>query len=248
MGAARWLREVVLHLAGLAVTVLPERSKRWEWTAALPMGRLHVLSGAAETLIGVSLFLHWMLAFVNRFTAEYGYTYLASRPELTHGLIGSMGVLGYISFLFTLKAWFAVYLVAEGMVRALEVLLLDRRPGMLVVAAADWLGRRVMRWVGHVRLQHALGPKRPDRVERLAGQDGEALALWSVHGYPWRQGQVIRFADGLFVLCETGLARDGRHHAHRFRFRALDPGEIIRGEVGTYPPAFQDRRGGERTR
>ena len=249
MSLAEWLRELVRHLAGFAAAVLPERVKRWEWLAGLPTGRLHVLSGAAEALMGVSLFLTWMLAYVSRFTAEYGYTFLASRPSLSHGVIGSMGVLGYVSFLFTVRAWFALYLVLEGIVRVLEVVMMDRRPGMMLLVWADWLRRQAFLMIGRARLHRALGPTRSDRLERSGEPESGELTVWSVHEHPWRQGQVVRFAeDGLFVLCEAGLAQDGRYQARKFRFRPLDPGEVIRGEVGVYPTVSQGRPGKEHSR
>lgn len=242
------LREIARHLAGLGVTVLPEKTKNWGWLAGLPMGRLHIVSGAAELLLGVSLFLTWMLAFVDRFTAEWGYTFLASRPSLSHGVIGSMGILGYVSFLFTARAWFALYLVAEGIVRTLEVLVLDRRPGMLVTVIGGWLWRRGTEGVRVLQLRVSMGPVRPDRLERRGTESRRELDIRSVHRYPWREGQVVRFPDGLMVLRHAALVPDGRHRVFLFQFQSLDPGEIIRGDIGAYPgvPGGDSSGGSER--
>ena len=247
MTPGAWLLEVARHLAGLLATVLPERTKRWGWLAGLPMGRLHVLSGVAEILVGLTFFVQWMLAYVDRFTAEFGYTYLASRPSLSHGVIGSMGILGYVSFLLTPAAWFALYLVFEGVIRVLEVLLHSRRPGMLLVVLGAWIGRRVSRLVNQVRLRHTLGPNRPDRLVGHPGAPGAGLELWTVTRYPWRDGHVIRFGAELYVVQSCRLTPDDAHHAWVFHLRALEPGELIRGQVGVYPPpepkAPQGRRG-----
>lgn len=235
MSAGRWLLEVARHLAGLLVTVLPERTKRWGWLAGLPMGRLHVLSGATETLVGVTLFVQGMLAYGDRFMAEYGYTYLASRPSLSHGVIGSVGILGYVSFLLTPAAWLALYLVFEGVVRALETLFHDRQPGMLLVVLGAWAGRRAFLLARQARLKHALGPPRPDRLVEHTGLPGAGVELWTVTRHPWRDGHVIRFGEELFVVQCCRLTPDGAHHAWVFHLRPLQPGELIRGQIGEYP-------------
>jgi hypothetical protein len=231
-----FLERALFAGASLVVSAFPERAKRAGWPAVYASVAAHIVSGWIETFVSAGLFVMGFLSFGDRFTQGTGWTYVSHQPTLTSGDFFGVGIIGYLSYLLTPVAWLTVWCFGEGILRALDAALSSRMLGMALVA---------LPWRALGALQHAqahrirlgkLGPERLD--EAVAGPQGSPLVLtiYASREKGWSANQVIEYAGGFLVAVRKRFVRHGDHHAIRYDFRHLEPGEVIRGLLVHYAP------------
>ncbi len=223
-------------LAALAVSALPEHVKREGRYAEFASPAAHIVSGWVETLVSASIFVVGLLAYLTGFSNGTGWTYLSSLSTSTIWDWRGVGVIGYLSYLLTPVAWVTLFCFVEGIARALDAALSQRMLGMAFVALpwrAFVAGRRTGR---RLELQRMLGPERADEVVVWADGGPVALTIYASREKPWIERQVIEFRNEVLRAVGKTLLRRGDHHAFRYDFRHLEPGEVIRGVLVRYDP------------
>src|SRR3972149_5107604 len=149
-----------------------------------------------------------------------------------------MGALGYVSYLFTPVAWVTLYCFAEGILRALDAAYSERMLGVAFVAL-PWRGAlAAKRALGRRRLESRLGPDRPDEVV-VSGGPVVALTIYVAREKLWVENQVLAYGGEFYRSAGKHIVERGGHHAYRYDFRHLEPGEVIRGVLLRYPPAHE---------
>ncbi len=231
-----WNR-LTFTLTALVVSSFPEEAKRRGWPSAYASVAAHAFSGWVEIIVFAGLFIVGFLRYVNGFLQGPGWLYLSSRPgTLDTGDFFGMGVLGYVSYLVTPVAWVTLFCFAEGILRALDAAFSERMLGMAFVVL-PWRAVLAARRTGkRKRIEAMLGPERPDEV--VAGRPGSpvALTIYAAREKPWSDYQVIDFAGEFFEAIGVRLVGRGLHHAYRYEFRRLEPGDVIRGVLVRYDP------------
>jgi hypothetical protein len=223
-------------LVALAVSALPEHVKREGRYAEFASPAAHIVSGWVETVVSASLFVVGLLAYLTGFSHGTGWTYLSSLPTSTIWDWRGVGVIGYLSYLLTPVAWVTLFCFVEGIARALDAALSQRMLGMAFVALpwrAFAAGHRTGR---RLELERLLGPERPDEVVVWADGGPVALTIYASREKPWIEHQVIEFRNEALRAVGKTLLRRGDHHAFRYDFRHLEPGEVIRGVLVRYDP------------
>ncbi len=140
----------------------------------------------------------------------------------------AIGFIGGAGYMVSPVGLFVLYLVAEGIVRALDPPLTGNRPGTALLAAPaaalNWLARRA----GEKRVRLLLGPDRADEWE-TPGAPGGPLWYYSVRTRELSPVQCVSWRGSFFILDAPGeLVKRGAGHAIGFRFRPARPGEILR--------------------
>ncbi|MGC8916321.1 MAG: hypothetical protein ACP5NF_05015 [Thermoanaerobaculum sp.] len=223
-------------VAALLVSLLPAEAKRHPRLATYATPFWHVVSAIAEFFAGVLLFYWGFLRYVRGFYLGPGWLYLTAPPSPAIPGSGQrfpafVGLVGYLSFLFTPFAWLCLYAVVEGVVRALEVAFHGALPGSGPVVLAYKLGQKLRNRVSSRVLEKRLGPPRPDAV---ASRGHGGLEIVSRSHYPWEPGRVVEVEGELFVVVRVEPVLDGPWLSFRHVLRPLEPGEVIRGQVIRY--------------
>jgi len=235
------MREVLERLASAAlaflVAFLPERVKeRRPWKDVRSVAA-HVTSGVAETLVAVLLFGLGYLSFVGEFSAAFGLAFVTSVPNPTTSDLGRVGILGFVSYLLTPWAMASFWCVVEGVLRALDAIFSQRYLGMAFISGPHWVWLRLRERTRRADLAVALGPKRPDRIEHPDATPDGSLRIFSRDDKPWSDVQVVEFEEHFFQLVEKSLVPEGGWWSYRYKLRAVDPTEILRGSIVGYEPS-----------
>ncbi|MGE5236192.1 MAG: hypothetical protein ACM3O7_07580 [Acidobacteriota bacterium] len=224
-------------VVSFATAVLPEQVKARGWLAGYASVAIHIVSGAVESVAAVGIFIVGMIAAVTGFARGPGWVYLSSRGSTQIGEWFAMGALGFLTYLLRPVSLLLLYCYAEGLIRILEAVFSGRMLGSALVAlpwrGAVWLA-------GHLERAHTtalLGPPRPDEVVRPADSRSRLLEIYSCTEKPWSELQVIEFEGEFFQSVGRRLVPRGAHHAWRYLFVELHPGEVIRGALVHYGAA-----------
>ncbi|MGD1149185.1 MAG: hypothetical protein ABR961_14685 [Thermoanaerobaculaceae bacterium] len=236
----RLVQEILEHArcagAALVVSTFPERAKRTGWPAVYASVAAHVVSGWVEMAVAACLFVVGFLGFGERFNNTAGWTYVSHQQTLTNGDFFGVGIIGYLSYLLTPFAWITVWCFGEGILRALDAALSSRMLGMALVVL-PWRAAGVFQRARARRTRLGkLGPERPDEVVSGARGTGRVLTVYASREKEWSTNQAIEYKGEFFVAAEKRFVRHGDHHAFRYGFRRLEPGEVIRGVLARYAP------------
>jgi hypothetical protein len=234
---AVWQDTVRFWLLSFGVSLLPEHVKRRDELSPYSTASMHVASGLAEMFFAVITFVVAMLAWVGYFTRTAGWTYLASQPSLDYGQFFGVGALAYVSFLLTPVAWVLLYLLVEGVVRALEASLTGRGLGLAFISLPWRLVELAGRTSASARIALLIGPARADEVVPADDSRWRMLEIYSVEDKAWSEAQVVEYLGTFYTLTGRRLVPRGPHHAYRYLLHPLDPNEVIRGTIVRYDPA-----------
>jgi hypothetical protein len=133
--------------------------------------------------------------------------------------------------------------MVEGVGRSLEAFFFDRMPGMALVVLPIRLGQKLLAAGrrGQEQVGALLAP--PDRLSYPEGTAGERCELSSYVRYAWEPGMTVAIQGKLWVLEAVEPLADGGGHRFRYLFRALWPGEVIRGAVRSWDRQREPRAG-----
>jgi hypothetical protein len=235
MSAAMDLGRAGEWLASFAVALLPERVKQRDALAPFASVSAHVVSGLAEIVVSVGLFIVGMIRYVASFSAGPGTIYLVHQPTLGYGDFFGMGALGFLSYLIRPTTLLLLYCFAEGIVRALEAAVWERMLGLALVSVPWRLALRARRALAHARTAALLGPPRPDELVPPERSRSRLLELYSAEEKPWSDYQVVELDGCFFELATRRLVPHGPHHAYRYQFHPLEEREVIRGTIVKLP-------------
>jgi len=230
-------------LLAFLVALLPERVKERQPWKDYRSTTAHVCSGVVEAAAAVFLFGAGYLSFVGAFSANFGFTFINSIPNPTTSDLGRMGILGFVSYLLTPWAMATFWCIVEGVLRSLDAIFSQRYLGMAFISGPHWLWLRLKERARRADLAVALGPERPDRIEHPDVTPDGSLRIFSRDDKPWSDVQVVEFEERFYQLVEKGLVPENRWWSYRYKLRAMDPREIIRGAIVSYelpsaqPPA-----------
>jgi len=100
----------------------------------------------------------------------------------------------------------------------------------------------VKRKAARRRHESRLGPERPDEVV-VSGGPVVALTIYTAREKLWVENQVLEYGGEFYRSVGKHIVERGGHHAYRYDFRHLEPGEVIRGVLLRYPPDDEPRPG-----
>jgi len=220
------------------VALLPERIKERKPFAVLQSNFAHVVSGIAECVLGLFLFVCGYDYFVGGISTSAAH---ALAEETAHSLsdsdLRSMGVYAYILYLAHPAALISLYMFLEGGTRSFAAGFSGRCHGIGFFWLLDriFLFTRTRRIATSLRKQ--LGPHEPD--SSFKDEATGALVVTSVKNKPWPERQIARQGDDFYILTTRDFVPKNQYYRHQYTFRPLRPGEIIRGAVVTIPLSSQ---------
>jgi hypothetical protein len=223
------------------VALLPERIKEREPFFVLQSNFAHVVSGIAECVLGLFLFVYGYNNFVGGLSTAVVHAIAGETAHLlSEADMGRMGVYSYILYLMHPVALISLYMFMEGSIRAFAAGFSGRCHGIGFL----WLIDRILLFARAkckaAILRHKIGPYEPDSA--FKDESSGALILTSLENKPWQLRQIARHGEDFFILAARDFVPKGRHHRHQYTFRPLHPGEIIRGTVIDIPFALRTSR------
>jgi hypothetical protein len=133
-------------------------------------------------------------------------------------------------------AWLLLYVALSGLARCVAFAGTREAVGdpviWLLLRTSDLLrSRRAGR-----RIEHAMGPPRPDRILRNPRNGSEIVVLTCREKPDWTPAVTIQIDDRHYLVREVVPRCDGEWVSLAYRMRELQPGEIIRSLVRYDPP------------
>ncbi|MBI4466604.1 MAG: hypothetical protein HY656_04145 [Acidobacteria bacterium] len=223
------LREARLgsFLAGILLSLLPERYRRW-WE---PASTVHFrgaafLSGLVQCVGCFLAFLLRYLAFFQRRVVEMGGAVIEAGAEEAlagQGVQFGMGIVTTLEYVLQPLTVLLIYFTLEGVVRlagaAFTEEVLPTLPLHLVAWAQERLEAR--------RAERALGPPVVDTVERGDGKHYD-LGIASCRPKPnWDRLMTVAYEDEFYEVIKE--ERGARPRQFIYLLRKMPEGKVIRG-------------------
>ena len=233
-GISRFATEPIGAAIAFLIALLPERTKEQEPFSAFKSTGAHVLSGFSECVFALILFVYGYDRFVGELSLQVSSALAAEGAQkIPEAQMRTMGVGGYVLYLFHPMALISFYVCAEGIVRSNAARLSGRCHGISIF----WAIHRIVAFVRSKRrqvvLREQLGPYELDACfkDKASG----ALVITSVEDKDWRERQVVQYRDDFYALSTRDFVRRGKYFRYRYTFRHMHPGEIIRGRLVVIP-------------
>jgi hypothetical protein len=220
-------------VVGFFVSLLPERMKEHPRLQGLAGTGLHIASGLSEMAVGAVL---WARGFLPHLEAYNSAMFAAAGAA---GEIRGLGIFGVVDYVAQPLSLLYTYLVVEGVLRTFVTIFARRCLG---VAPLGLLYRAFGGTLGFLEKEERRGlrgPMAPDRVF-TAGEEQEILEIQSWAPKDWSDRQILEYGNEFYIMTDNKFALAGLHYRYRYRFRKLQPGEIIRGSVVKYETAPHD--------
>ena len=158
-----------------------------------------LVTGLGQALIAGLVGVAWFKA--------YRLEYYRSAPDVSDNPF-AYGAMLWLSFLVSLRGGLALFLFAEGVIRAAHAIITGEPMG----TTAGWLVRTAIR-----RLRSARAPApRPDRVSR----QGDRLVLETDRRRDWDSMTTLRHGDGFYVVERVDETPGGER---RYRYTLAPP-------------------------
>jgi hypothetical protein len=156
-------------LAGIFISLMPKQYRGW-WarTSSADSPRATILSGLAEMLVCLGLYIGRYLYFIQYRVGTLGEAAIKRGAEEALGSTAVQFGMGYVSLLEYVLSPLSValaYFAFEGTVRVLAAAVTEETPGTLPLYLLAWGVERMQRW----RAERALGPPIVDEVHRFRG-------------------------------------------------------------------------------
>jgi len=233
-GISKIASGIIGGILAFFVALLPERIKEREPLAVFQSNFAHIVSGIAECVLGLFLFVYGYHNFVSEIGAGAAYALARETAQsFSESDLRRMGVYAYLLYLMHPAALISLYMFMEGNIRAFAAGFSGRCHGIGFFWLIDRISlfARTRRKAANLRKQ--LGPYEPD--SSFKDEASGALVLTSIEDKPWQERQIARYGDDFFILSARDFVPKGQYYRYQYTFRPLRPGEIIRGAVVAIP-------------
>lgn len=218
---------MVSFLAGILLSLLPERYRRWwEPASTFHFRRAAGVSGLVEGLGCFVVFILRYLAFFQQRVMEMGGQVMEAGAEETLGVSSvqyGMGVVTTLEYLFQPFTLLLIYFALEGAVRLAGAAFTEQVLPSLPLHLTAWAQERL----AERRAERALGPPVADTVERGNGKEYD-LRIASCRSKPsWDRLMTVAYEDQFYeVVKEERLARP---RPYVYLLRKSPESKVIRG-------------------
>ena len=218
---------MLTFLAGIVLSLLPERYRRWwEPASTLHFQRAAFVSGVVQLLVCFVLFIVRYLDFFVRRVQELGGAVIEAGHETalaSDTLQFGMGTTATLEYLIQPLTLLLIYWMVEGLVRLGAAALTDEILPLLPLYLVAWAQERAEKR----RAEKALGPRVADTVERGEGKDYE-LRISSCRRKPsWDRLMTVGFEEEFYEVVKEETGRPPRPFI--YLLRKIPPGKVIRG-------------------
>jgi hypothetical protein len=228
------IRLTIGFVAAFLLSWLPEPVKGRGRMQHLNSPSVHVVSGVFEMILGFVLLVGWYSHFMVKFNGLLAVAATNSGICLTEAELGGMGQIGFLSFLFQPLTFVIWAIIGEGLVRGLCAFLVARTPGTVVIALPYRLVLFLRERRNTTSRLAALGPLRPDELNPPERNPNGLLEVFAAREKPWPRNQVVEYGSRFFIFDNRQRIKRGEYWSICYRFRPMQPGEIIRGTLVTY--------------
>lgn len=233
-GISKTISGIIGGILAFFVALLPERIKERKPFVVLNTHFAHVVSGIAECILALMLFVYGYDNFVGGISVSAAHALAGKTTQpISESDLRGMGVYAYILYLMHPAALISIYVFMEGNIRAFAAGFSGRCHGIGFFWLVDriFLITQTKRKAASLRKQ--LGPYEPDSY--VKDEASGALVVTSVENKPWQERQIARRGDDFYILAARDFVPKSQYSRYQYRFRPLHPGEIIRGTVVVIP-------------
>jgi hypothetical protein len=223
---------IVGFVVGFFVSLLPERMKEHLRLEGFDSTGLHIASGLSEMALGAVL---WARGFLPHLEAYNSRMFAAAGVA---GEIRGFGLFGVVDYVAQPLSILYAYLIVEGVLRTFVALFARRCFGVAPLGLLYRAFGGMVRFLEKEKRRGLRGPETPDRV--FTGEEQDILEVQSWAPKDWSDRQILEYGGEFYIMTDDKFALAGLHYRYRYRFRKLQPGEIIRGSVVKYEAARHD--------
>jgi len=218
---------MVSFLAGILLSLLPERYRRWwEPASTLHFRRAAGVSGLVEGLGCFVVFILRYLAFFQQRVMEMGGQVMeagADEALASRGVQMGMGVISTLEYLMQPLSLLLVYFALEGAVRLAGAAFTEQVLPSLPLHLAAWAQERL----AERRAERALGPPVVDTVERGDGRQFD-LRIASCRSKPsWDRLMTVAYEDQFYEVIKEEQA--ARPRPFVYLLKKIPESKVIRG-------------------
>ena len=218
---------MVSFLAGILLSLLPERYRRWwEPASTLDFLRASFVSGLVQGLgCFVVFILRYLIFFQQRVMEMGGQVIKAGADEAlaSRGVQMGMGVVSTLEYVFQPLSLLLVYFALEGAVRlagaAFTEQILPSLPLHLLAWAQERLEQR--------RAERALGPPVVDTVERGDGKEYDLRIASCRSKLNWDRLMTVAYEDQFYEVIKEEQA--ARPRPFIYLLKKIPESKVIRG-------------------
>jgi len=218
---------VQTFLAGLFLSLLPERYRRWwEPASTAHFATATAVSGGLQALGCFTVFILRYVIFFQERVMEYGGRVIeagADEALASRGVQFGMGTLTTLEYVFQPVSLLLIYFSLEGAVRLLGAAFTDQILPSLPLQLAAWTQERL----AARRAERALGPPVIDKVERGDGRQYD-LRIASCRPKPnWDRLMTVAYEDEFYEVIKE--ERFAKPRPYVYLLRKIPEGKVIRG-------------------
>ncbi len=218
---------MVSFLAGILLSLLPERYRRWwEPASTVDFLRASFVSGLVQGLGCFVAFILRYLIFFQQRVAEMGEQVIkagADEALASRGVQMGMGTITTLEYVFQPVTLLLVYFALEGAVRLAGAAFTEQILPSLPLHLVAWVQERLEQR----RAERALGPPVVDTVERGDGKEYDLRIASCRPKLNWDRLMTVAYEDQFYeVVKEVRLARP---RPYVYLLKKTPESKVIRG-------------------
>jgi hypothetical protein len=220
------MRAWISLILGVFGSLLPTQLRaRWQWGSDANLRTSTIISGVAEALISLLLYVGGYLSFMHmRVEGLMGSGIQAGGAAMMNeGVAFGAGALAVTEYIFKPLSLALVYFAIEGALRAMAAVVTDECVGTLPLAVIGWVIGRAER----ARKERSLGPRVLDQVQVCEGISYDLVIASCRAKEGWNKLITVEYQDQLYELYDQKKGVSPRPHI--YQLRKLPPGKVVRG-------------------
>jgi len=218
---------MVSFLAGILLSLLPERYRRWwEPASTLDFLRASFVSGLVQGLGCFVVFILRYLAFFQQRVMEMGGQVMGAGAEEALGVSSvqyGMGVVTTLEYLIQPLTLLLIYFALEGAVRLAGAAFTEQILPSLPLHLTAWAQERL----AQRRAERALGPPVVDTVERGDGKEYELRIASCRSKSSWDRLMTVAYEDQFYEVVKE--ERAARPRPFVYLLKKIPESKVIRG-------------------
>ena len=218
---------MVSFLAGILLSLLPERYRRWwEPASTLDFLRASFVSGLVQGLGCFVVFILRYLAFFQQRVMEMGGQVMGAGAEEALGVSSvqyGMGIVTTLEYLIQPLTLLLIYFALEGAVRLAGAAFTEQILPSLPLHLTAWAQERL----AQRRAERALGPPVVDTVERGDGKEYDLRIASCRPKLNWDRLMTVAYEDQFYEVIKE--ERAARPRPFVYLLKKIPESKVIRG-------------------